>query len=609
VIEVLVAAAWKLAALAQTASGAGVGAEAGLEPQGGVAGTAFATDPGFAMLPPAVILLVTALGIAITRRGLLRDVFALLGPVLTIVAIWQVPDGVASTLRFLEQVIEPVEGSPERRLFATTFTVMLGTGALFGLRHASWQELAAAFCYAAGAVGVCFSGDLITLFGFWELMAVFSTLVVWCGGPEARGAGTRYAIVHFLGGVLLMAGIAARFVQHATIDVVPMRAEDLGSWLMFAGVLLNAAAVPISAWLADAYPRASATGSVFLSAFTTKTAVLTLILMFPGESLLVWIGLAMAYYGIVWALLENDARRILSYSIVNQVGFMVTAIGIGTETALNGACAHAVAHIFYKGLLFMSAGAVLVRTGRTRCTDLGGLFRTMPWTAGCAIVGALAISSFPLTSGFTTKTLISVAAAEEHLEIPYLLLAAASAGVFLHAGIKFPWFVFFQKDSGLRPAEAPPTMLAGMGILVAFCIGLGVFPAPLYALLPYEADYHPYAPGKVVHYLQLLLFAGLAFFVLLPLMKRTVTISLDVDWLWRRALPVAWEFTARIVRGTRANVGSVVHAAAASSGVTAQRLLGERGSLGGIWPISVMVTWVVALLTVYVLVYYGFGLD
>ena len=172
--------------------------------------------------------------------------------------------------------------------------------------------------------------------------------------------------------------------------------------MILIGILINAAAPPVSAWLADAYPESSPTGSVFLSAFTTKTAVLALILLFPGEPVLIGVGLFMVFYGIIYALLENDARRILAYSIVNQVGFMVCAVGIGTEVALNGAAAHAFAHIIYKALLFMSAGVVIYRTGYSKCTDLGGLFRTMPLTTVCGIIGALAISSFPLTSGFTT---------------------------------------------------------------------------------------------------------------------------------------------------------------------------------------------------------------
>ena len=303
-----------------------------------------------------------------------------------------------------------------------------------------------------GAIGVSFAGDLITMFVFWELMALFSTVVVWCGGTEsARAAGIRYAVIHLIGGIILKIGIEGLMIQTGSIEIRALNLDSFATWVIFVGVLINAAAPPISAWLADAYPESSPMGGVFLSAFTTKTAVLALILLFPGQPILIWIGLFMIFYGIIFALLENDMRRILSYSIVNQVGFMVTGIGIGTELALNGAAAHAFTHIIYKALLFMSAGAVLYQTGVRKCSELGGLFRTMPLTTICGTVGALAISSFPYTSGFISKSMISSSAAGEHLTLVWFLLVAASAGVFLHAGIKFPWFVFFQKDSGLRP--------------------------------------------------------------------------------------------------------------------------------------------------------------
>src|SRR5210317_712403 len=489
------------------------------------------------LISPALIMVVAALAIG-PARGHVRTAVVLVAPLLTLWAIWQVPDGIVATVSFLDYLIEPIEGSPVRRLFATVFALMAFVGGLYAFRLAKWYELAAAYAYAAGAVGVSFAGDLITLFVYWELMALFSTVVVWCGGtPAARAAGVRYAILHLLGGVVLKVGIEGYVVSTGSIQITPMLAHDFNSWMILCGILINAAAPPLSAWLADAYPESSPTGSVFLSAFTTKTAVLALILLFPGEPVLIGVGLFMVMYGIIYALLENDIRRILAYLVVNQVGFMVCAVGIGTQLALNGAAAHAFAHILYKALLFMSAGVVIYRTGKNRCTELGGLFQTMPVTTICGIIGALSISSFPLTSGFTTKSLISLAAANEGLVWVYMLLTAASAGVFLHAGIKFPWFVFFQRDSGLRPKDAPWNMALAMLIFSALCILLGVFPEWLYARLPYPLEYQAYTPGKVVFYLQLLLFSGLAFFLLLPLMKRTETISLDMDWVWRVALP------------------------------------------------------------------------
>ena len=579
-------------------------------------------------LSPALILLASALLTGLFR-GHLRSALILVAPLATLWAIWQIPDGVVATASFLEYQIEPVEGSPLRRLFATIFALMSFAGGLFAFRHATWQEIAAAQAYAAGAIGVCFAGDLITLFIYWEMMALFSTLIVWSGGTAAaRSAGVRYAVMHLLGGIMLKVGIEGVVVHTGSVDIQPMLATNFDTWMILLGILINAAAPPVSAWLADAYPESSPTGSVFLSAYTTKTAVLALILLFPGEPVLIGVGLYMVMYGIIYALLENDARRILAYSIVNQVGFMVCAVGIGTQMAINGAASHAFAHIIYKALLFMSAGVVVYRTGKNKCTDLGGLFRTMPITTICGIIGALAISGFPLTSGFVTKTLTSQAAIEQGMALVYLLLTAASAGVFLHAGIKFPWFVFFQKDSGLRPKDAPWNMACAMILLSALCILIGVFPETIYQLLPYPVEYTPYAASKVVLYLQLLLFSGLAFFLLLPLMRRTETISLDTDWLWRVALfkvagalsSVVATIGTTLEMGVKSTINKAQNTAQAvmapaqasqnqdSHGQPKSSDATNDSSVGSLFtvaqPIGQTVLWVVILLTIYILAYF-----
>jgi multicomponent Na+:H+ antiporter subunit D len=564
------------------------------------------------LLHPALLMLLGALLIG-PARGLLRSALVLLVPLATLAVIWQIPDGIHLSVQFLQYPIELIEGSPVRRLFATIFALMAFAGGLYAFRQARWFELAAAYAYAAGAIGVSFAGDLITLFLFWELMALFSTVVVWCGGtPGARAAGIRYAIMHLLGGVILKVGIEGVMVHTGSIEVRPMLADNFDHWMILIGILINAAAPPVSAWLSDSYPESSPTGSVFLSAFTTKTAVLALILLFPGEPVLIGLGLFMIMYGIIYALLENNIRRILAFSIVNQVGFMVCAIGIGTQMAINGAAAHAFAHIIYKALLFMSAGVVVYRTGRNKCSEVGGLFRTMPLTAVCGIIGALAISGFPLTSGFTTKTMISQAAANEGLVLVWYLLAAASAGVFLHAGIKFPWFVFFQRDSGLRPKDAPWNMAAAMVLFSFLCILLGVAPQLLYQYLPYPVEYQAYTPGKVVFYLQLLLFSGLAFFLLLPLMRRTETISLDADWLWRvglvrlaRAAGLAWAWMSRSLAKALGSLGQKL--TAAGRRYFGSRFEGEQqlhGLFARAWPIGTTALWIAVLLTAYVFFYY-----
>jgi len=556
-------------------------------------------------LPPALLPLFGAILIASANSAVIRAGIMSVASLGTLWMIWQLPDGVAATAGFLGYTLELVEGSAVRRLFGTIFALMMFVGGLYAYRHASRLELAAAFAYGAGAIGVAFAGDLLTLFVFWEIMAVFSTIVVWCGAsPQSRQAGTRYAIMHILGGVVLMVGIVGLAFQTGSLDIRGLRADSFATWMILIGVLVNAAAPPVSAWLADAYPEASATGTVFLSAFTTKAAVLTLILLFPGEPILIGVGLYMIFYGIIYALLENDARRILAYSIVNQVGFMVCAVGIGTELALNGAAAHAFAHIIYKALLFMSAGAVLYRTGMRKCTDLGGLFRTMPLTCLFCIIGALSISSFPLTSGFTTKALISEAAVVEGFALVYFLLLAASAGVFLHAGIKFPWFVFFQKDSGLRPKEAPWNMSLAMAIFSGLCIFLGVYPQAIYEYLPYPVSYEAYKPDKLVLYLQLLLFSGLAFFLFLPAMKRTLTISLDTDWIWRNLLYRFNEYTRIRLSTGMQDLTQWVFRQLEALRIRCLVYWGIEGTFSRSWPIGTTALWIAVLLSTYVLLYY-----
>jgi multicomponent Na+:H+ antiporter subunit D len=554
-------------------------------------------------IPPAVVLIIGGLILPFVQPKV-RWLVLLVLPLVTLYLVWQVPDGVALHASFLGYDLALVKGDALSRLFATVFAVMAFAGGLFALNQNRVVELAAAFCYAGSAIGVVFAGDLLAVFIFWELMAIASTLVVWSAGPSARGAGLRYAAIHLLGGVLLMAGIAGEIAATGSLSFNKMALDTLPRGLILAGFLINAGAPPLSAWLPDAYPESSWSGMVFLSAFTTKAAVYVLLRGFPGTELLIYIGLFMVFYGIVYAILENDMRRILAYSIVNQVGFMVTGIGIGTEMALNGAAAHAFTHIIYKALLLMSAGSVLYMTGKRKCTDLGGLFRTMPLTTICGIVGALSISSFPLTSGFVSKSLISAAAGLQRLELVWYLLAAGSAGVFLHAGIKFPWFVFFQKDSGLRPDDPPWNMRAAMVLFAALCIGIGVAPGPLYAILPFPVDFAPYAAYRVVGSLQLLLFSGLAFFLMLGWLKRTLTITLDVDWFYRklglavvrssdRLAEVVWNGVVNAaLRGARGVLGGV------------QRYHGPDGLLARTWPTGSMAFWMTIMLAAYLVLSY-----
>lgn len=545
------------------------------------------------ILPPALALIGAGVLVPLTR-GNVRSAVMLVAPLLCLALVWLVPVGAQLAVPFLDMELVVVSGTKLGRMFASVFAVMAFVGGLFALNQTRGLELAAALIYAGAAVGVTFAGDLVTLFIFWEVMAVGSTLVIWSNGAAARRAGMRYGLMHLLGGVILMAGIAGQVGSSGSIAFGLMDVQTWPGALILIGFLINAAALPVSAWMPDAYPQSSWSGMVFLSAYTTKTAVFVLITGFAGAEALIWIGMVMVFYGIIYAILENDMRRILAYSSANQVGFMIVGVGIGSEATLNGAAALAFAHVLFKSLLVMAAGSVLLMTGKSKCSDLGGLFRTMPVTTICGIVGALSISAFPLTSGFVAKSLITEGAAELGLMWIWLALTAASAGVFLHAGIKFPWFVFFQKDSGLRPADPPVNMRLAMILASGLCMGIGVAPGLFYLLLPYPTDYVPYTASHVIGQLQLLLFSGLAFFLMLGWLQRTLTITLDFDWLWRRPGVAVWLWLT-------AGADRLWTVVALGWGRLAEwrvpKLAAGRG-----WPTGVMAFWTTVMLAAFLLI-------
>ncbi|MHC4840237.1 MAG: Na(+)/H(+) antiporter subunit D [Planctomycetota bacterium] len=590
-------------------------------------------------LPPAIMLFLAA-AILPFVKGKSRWAVALGFPILALVQSWSVINAApVVAYQFMDMAVKPVHVHAYTPVFATIFCIMMFGGCLFALHKLKKIELPAAFVYAGGALGVVFSGDLLSMFIFWEIMTLGSTTIIWAGKQKhSYGAGMRYFGLHAIGGVLLLIGIilhvwgrqqagdanALAFEHFGTMveTWTSFGSHNAGLWLIMIGMLVNAGAPPFSAWVGDAYPEGSESGTVFLSAFTTKTAVFTLMVCFAGTELLVYIGLYMAIYGIVYAILENDMRRILAYSIINQVGFMIVGIGVGSEMALNGVCAHAFSHIVYKALLLMSAGAVLQQTGKRKCTQLGGLYHTMPITMWCGIIGALAISSFPLTSGYTTKTMIVDGVVQQgnllaeagvphmHFIVAWFVLEAASAGVFLHAGIKFPWFVFFNKDRGLRPPEAPKNMRVAMIFFSFICVFLGVYPAPLYEILPHSAlahefGSHVYDFAHVMVMLSLLLFAGLAFFVLLPMLKRTETISLDFDWFYRRWAPKFWrDIIMPMLKGLNRAQKSMLEALP-NSGLNDKRIPAAiRRHMPGSWAVSVPVFTITLMLLAYLVIYF-----
>jgi multicomponent Na+:H+ antiporter subunit D len=494
-------------------------------------------------VPPALLLLGGAVLMAFVR-GRLRQAVQVVVPlcvlfqVLLLTFAGPAPE---VTAEWMGQRMQLLQVDALRSLFGIIFALMAVIGSVYALHVESRLEHSSAWAYAAGALGVTFAGDLLTFILFWELMAVGSVmLVVARRTARSYGAALRYIAVHALGGTILLAGILAWLhAGHPLALVAIPEGSGLAGWLILTGVAVNVALPPLNAWLPDAYGEATVTGSVFLSAYTTKTAVFALVVLFPGWSILLWGGVAMALYGVVYAVLENNIRRLLAYHIISQVGYMVAAVGMGTPMALDGAGAHAFSHILYKSLLFMGAGAVIHATGKEKLTELGGIWRAMPVAMGLYAVGAMSISGFPLFNGFISKSIVVTAASQGGWPWAEVLLVLASIGTFLHTGLKLLWFMFIspvdRKHDALRPL--PRNMYVAMGLGAFFCTLFGVWPGLLYRLLPYATDYHPYTLHHVVQSLQLLTMTAFAFWFLFDKLKGEATESVDTDWFYRKPLP------------------------------------------------------------------------
>ena len=496
------------------------------------------------ILPTAFIFIAAALILGLLPKGHIRGIILLITPILAAWQVWNLPVGIYMQVEFVGQTLDMMRVDKLSRIFGLIFCLAAFLGNLYAWHVRDFIQQIAALLYAGAAIGAVFAGDLITLFFYWEGTALASVFLIWARRTEGSyHTGMRYLIIQITSGVILLAGTALLYRETDSITFERMTLSSLGTWLIFLSFGMKCAFPLLHNWLQDSYPAATITGTVILSAFTTKLAVYALARGFAGTELLIYIGAVMTLFPIFFAEIENDLRRVLAYSLNNQLGFMVVGIGVGTEMAINGTASHAFAHILYKALLFMSVGAVMLRTGTSKASELGGLCRTMPRTAIFCLVGAASISAFPLFSGFVTKSLIMDETANQHYPIIWAILVFASAGVLSHSGIKIPYFTFFGHDSGLRPKEAPIHMQIAMGFTAFLCIFIGIYPDPLYALLPYDVVYKPYTTSHVIGQLQLLCFALLAFVVLMrtgihPPEIRAV--NLDVDWIYRRLIPTLY---------------------------------------------------------------------
>lgn len=560
---------------------------------------------GEVLLNPGLVLVVGAAALPLLR-GLTQRLYLLALPLLALALLVWLPFGERGELSLFGLELVTLRLDRLSFVFALAFLIAAVVAVVYSWQLRDGTQHVSAVIYAGAATGALLAGDLITLFVYWELTAVASAVLIWARRDEASyRAGMRYLVIQALSGVLLLAGAVLQLTVAGHIRFELMALDHPAAWLVLLAFGIKCAFPFLHNWLQDSYPKATVTGTVWLSVYTTKLAVYALARGFAGTELLVWVGVAMTLFPVFYAVIENDLRRVLSYSLNNQIGFMVAAVGIGTELAINGAAAHAFAHIMYKALLFMAMGAVLHRVGTIKASELGGLYKSMPATAAFCVVGSASISAVPLLSGFVTKSMILAAAAEDGRWLVFVLLLVASAGVVDHSGIKIPFFSFFAHDQGLRCREAPLSMLVAMGMAAALCIGIGLYPRALYDLLPYAVDYVPYTASHIVTQAQVVLFAAAAFSFLYrrgwyPPEVRSV--NLDFDVVYRRALPSAWHGVFRLTSGLRDRLRTPVRRNAGRVWAVVTGPLRPDGRMAMPWSTHHMVWWVALLLGLVLLV-------
>ncbi len=555
------------------------------------------------ILHPGLLLIASALLIPILR-GTARTAYLLLVPVGILLLLLNLPQGEHLRVPLLDYTLTLLRVDRLSVAFALAFVIALGAGMLYALPQRDGREHLLAYLYAGSTLGVTFAGDLITLFVFWEMMALCATLLIWSARrPDSYRAGLRYLLYHLIGGLLLLFGVLGHWAGGGGLEFNLLQLDNLWAWLILIAFVINAGVPPFHTWLPDAYPTASVSGIVYLGAFTTKASVYVLARGFAGAEVLMWAGAVMALYGVVYATFQNDMRRLLSYHIVSQVGYMVCAVGIGGAHGVNGATAHAFAHIMYKSLLLMGAGALMFATGKERLSDLAGgeLYRRLPISLVLYLIGALSISGVPLFNGFISKAIITHGLDEIGQSTAYLMLTVASVGTFLSVALKLAYYAWFGTPQPNRVAqyqsvqEVPRSMQAGMGILALICVAMGIAPGLFNTFLPYPESLAFYKFDKVLTTLNLFIGTGLGFLWLAPYLQPKPKGVLDLDWVYRRGLYPVVVWVVPLFRSASRRAGRLTFARALAK----MRDWIEARSAGS-FSVSDAIVWIALFLLIYI---------
>lgn len=496
-------------------------------------------------LHPGLILVFAGLLMLVLPQRT-RNAVAMVAPLIALLGALNLKETSSLVYEFTQDLgLELIKADRLAVVFVLIFVLITIVAGVYSLKSENRVEKCAMLVYAGSSICVTLAGDYITLVAFWEIMAISSWLVVWSGGRKnSKRVSFRYLVLHLFGGNMLLAGVIVLYCKGITQVGILTPDMGLAFWLVLIGVGVNAAMVPLHTWVPDAYPEATVEGTVYLCSFTTKVGIYCLIRMFAGTEFLIIVGVVMALFGAAMALIENDLRRLLSYHIISQLGYMVVALAIGGSLGIDGATAHAFNNIIYKATLIMCAGAVIKATKKRKITELGGLYKKMPVTAVCFLIASFAISGVPFFNGFASKALVMEAIAEGGYEICYWLMTIASIGTWLSIAMKINWFVFFgtghpDEAKNIKCEGIPWYMNFAMVVSALACIITGIWPNLLYDILPFASDGNPFTLEHIVEYVALFMGSTIVFYILRKIMAPHNMISLDFDWLYRKPLAYA----------------------------------------------------------------------
>ncbi|QXK91844.1 cation:proton antiporter [Neoehrlichia mikurensis] len=376
------------------------------------------------------------------------------------------------------------------------------------------------------------SSDIIIVVIVFEFMALCALLIIAISlSKERYKAFIHYACIHFCAGVFLLIGICQfSFLKNL---------NHVSAASFFIGLLINAAAFPMSSWVTHSYPIASNTGMAILSVFTTKTAAYIMLKLFQGSDILLYVGLMTSIYGVIFSLLENNIKKLLCYNLVGQMGLLLISIGFNHMIVVEVIVLQIVLSMLYQLLLFMIANAIIKNTGIVNINDMGCMLKTMPLEGICCFIALLIMGGFPGTSGFIVKTMIL-----HNIELGGLqdiifgkLFFICSILLLVSAGFKFFWFVFLSNVQCVTKV-AKSEFLTQVSILILTCILLisGFFYKKCFFFVDNIGSHFYYTYDKVFFQCITFLVAALFFYCFYKKFKGITSFNMDIDWIYRSFL-------------------------------------------------------------------------